>query len=105
MVANLLRNAGKYSWPGAPVELALAEEGAELIIRVVDAGPGVDREREATLFEKFKKSEGRSKGGLGLGLAICKGIAEAHGGSISAYSGTGTFTVEARFPGCVEEEA
>ncbi|MDP3179680.1 MAG: sensor histidine kinase, partial [Spirochaetaceae bacterium] len=103
--ANLLRNAGRYSRANGAVELELAAEGRDLVVRVADAGPGPLPERLASFFEKMRKAEGDPRGGLGLGLAICRGIAEAHGGNIRAISRPGRFIVEARFPACAEPAA
>jgi two-component system sensor histidine kinase KdpD len=104
LVSNLLRNAGKYSRPRGRVELVLAEAEGALRVRVVDDGPGVPEPRRATMFDKFRREEPRQAGGLGLGLAICRGIAEAHGGDIRAGSEGERFFVEARLPALVTDE-
>jgi two-component system sensor histidine kinase KdpD len=89
MIANLLRNAGRYSAPGSPVELRLAEEGGRLLIDVRDRGPGVPEADLGAIFERFKRGRNAKGGGVGLGLAICRGIALAHGGSIAARNAIG----------------
>lgn len=81
VLGNLLENALKYSSPADPVELAVAEEGEELLVRIRDRGPGIadaDRER---IFEPFERGAGSPKGS-GLGLAIARGFAEANGGRL-----------------------
>jgi two-component system sensor histidine kinase KdpD len=88
---NLLENALKYTPPGTPIALSAyrserpADRGAVLAI-VRDYGPGVPEEDLAQIFEKFYRSHtGAAKvGGAGLGLTICRGIVEAHGGRIWA---------------------
>ncbi|WP_373992175.1 DUF4118 domain-containing protein [Duganella sp. BuS-21] len=88
VLANLLENAAKYTPPGAHIEIAAALHGAWLKVMVYDDGPGLPAGREEALFEKFTRGERESaKPGVGLGLAICRAIVEAHGGSISAGSG------------------
>jgi len=91
VLANLLENAAKYTPPGARIEIAAALHGAWLKVMVYDDGPGLPPGREEALFEKFTRGERESaKPGVGLGLAICRAIVEAHGGSISAGSSAGT---------------
>jgi two-component system sensor histidine kinase KdpD len=90
VLANLLENAAKYTPPGARIEIAAALHGAWLNVTVSDDGPGLPPGREEMLFEKFTRGERESaKPGVGLGLAICRAIVEAHGGRISADSGAG----------------
>jgi signal transduction histidine kinase len=85
LLDNLVENALKFAPPASVVELAVVRRGARLCFTVGDRGPGVavaDRER---IFERFTQSDaGRAVPGrgVGLGLAICRGIAQAHGGSI-----------------------
>jgi two-component system, OmpR family, sensor histidine kinase MprB len=80
-VWNLLENAGKWSGDGGAVEVSLA--GGEL--RVRDHGPGFADEDRPLVFERFYRSAAaRSMPGAGLGLAIVREVAEAHGGTVSA---------------------
>lgn len=86
LLFNLLENAAKYTPPGTCIEISARRSDDTLELRVSDDGPGfsahVDPE---SLFEKFQR--GRSEGavgGVGLGLAICRAIAHAHGGGIRA---------------------
>jgi len=91
-VVNLVDNAVKYSSEGSDVEVGLMESAAEVVIFVVDHGPGVPREHLPRLFERFyrvDKARSRDLGGTGLGLAIVKHIAQAHGGSVSVESVVG----------------
>ena len=89
---NLLSNAAWYSPEGAPIEVAVAVEQNALHVAfsVSDQGQGLSSELLPTLFKKFSRidGDGRRRGleGSGIGLAICKGIVEAHGGRIWADS-------------------
>jgi two-component system sensor histidine kinase KdpD len=87
VLCNLLENAGKYTPPDATVTLAaLAQEG-ELRVSVCDDGPGLPAGREDALFEKFVRGRQESSiAGVGLGLAICRAIVEAHGGRMRAWN-------------------
>jgi two-component system sensor histidine kinase KdpD len=84
VLANLLRNSAQYSTPGAGVEVKIEATEHEMIFRVTDEGPGVGEEELPHLFDKFFRGKSVKREGTGLGLSICKGIIEAHGGSISA---------------------
>lgn len=84
LLINLLDNAAKHTPPGTPVDVrARATEGV-VIVEVADRGPGFGAEGAARLFEPFARRAARGVAGAGLGLAICRGIAEAHGGSLGA---------------------
>jgi two-component system, OmpR family, sensor histidine kinase KdpD len=80
---NLLENASKYTPPGSTVTLS-AELGADRVsVSVSDDGPGLPRGREEAVFQKFARGERESATpGVGLGLAICRAIVEAHQGTI-----------------------
>ena len=82
---NLLENAAKYSPVGSPIEIAAAIRDREVIVSVSDRGPGIPAGDEQRIFEKFyRASQGDAVGGVGLGLTICRGIIQAHGGRIWA---------------------
>ena len=89
IVVNLLTNAVKYSRPGDKIRVATHRENGCAIISVRDTGPGIAAEHLPHLFDRFYRADGsrnRTTGGAGLGLAICKSIAEAHGGKITVES-------------------
>lgn len=87
VIVNLLENAAKYTPAGSPLRIVALPAGRQMQIDVIDAGPGFPAGREAQLFDKFERGERESATpGVGLGLAICKAIVEAHGGSISAHN-------------------
>ena len=90
VMGNLLLNAAKYGDPGAPIRVALSRRGAEVEIAVENRGPGIHPDDMQRLFQRFQRlSSGQSANapsGTGLGLYICKGIVEAHGGRIWAQS-------------------
>ena len=85
VLCNLLENAAKYTPPGSSVVIYAVQRGEFVRVMVYDNGPGVPRGREEAVFEKFTRGEKESsKPGVGLGLAICRAIVEAHGGTIAA---------------------
>ena len=95
ILSNLLDNAAKYSPLGSPITVAAWVEGDELIVSVSDQGPGIEPEALPKVFRRFyrgAKRSGRHEAGLGLGLAICRGIVEAHGGRIWCESVLGQGT-------------
>lgn len=98
VIMNLLENACRYSNPGGPIELELNEKENGLSILVRDSGPGFSAERMRHPFVKFARHSGDKKGGLGLGLAISRGIVEAHGGHLIARKYPLGFEIEAIFP-------
>ncbi len=100
VVGNLLHNAQKFTDPGGRVAVRLVDEEGSAKLSVEDAGVGIARESLPKLFDVFTQVDAtleRSKGGLGLGLAVVKGLVELHGGQVRAASdgpGRGTtFTV------------
>jgi two-component system sensor histidine kinase KdpD len=87
VLVNLLENAVKYTPPGGPIRVAARAAGRQVEIDVSDSGPGFPAGREEKLFDKFERGDRESATpGVGLGLAICKAIVEAHGGRISAHN-------------------
>ncbi len=83
LLINLVENALRHA-PGAPVEISARHENGRLLLDVSDRGPGVPRDQQDRVFDKFVRMPGGGDGGVGLGLAICRAIAQAHGGSIEA---------------------
>ncbi len=112
---NLLSNAAASSREWSTITVAASLEGTHVTVSVSDEGVGIAPERLPLLFVKFSRLHGddhdRSEAGYGLGLAICKGIVEAHGGRIRAHSeGEGhgtrfTFTIPALEEPAVGEPA
>jgi PAS domain S-box-containing protein len=89
VVANLLTNASKYSNPDESVALSASLENEGIVVRVRDSGIGIESSMLARVFDMFSQATSaldRSEGGLGIGLAIVKGIVELHGGSVEAHS-------------------
>ncbi|MBJ7309656.1 two-component system sensor histidine kinase KdpD [Rugamonas sp. CCM 8940] len=85
VLCNLLENAAKYTPAGSRIVVTATLHGVWLNVMVDDDGPGLPHGREEAIFEKFTRGERESaKPGVGLGLAICRAIIEAHGGSIRA---------------------
>jgi signal transduction histidine kinase/DNA-binding response OmpR family regulator len=92
VVTNLLSNAIKFSPTGERIELVAANEGGRVRISVRDRGDGIAPQDLGKLFQKFSQvdtSATRRAGGTGLGLVICKGIVEQHGGTMQVESTPG----------------
>ncbi|MEO7111099.1 MAG: response regulator [Polyangiaceae bacterium] len=88
-IDNLLANAFKFTPRGGKVRFSAVVGKDDARIEVEDSGPGIPEAERATIFDRYKQgARGRSSGGAGLGLAIARGIAEAHSGSISIYDGS-----------------
>jgi len=82
---NLLDNVAKYTPAGSAVQITAEVIGNEVHVSVDDNGSGVPAGMEETIFTKFTRGEPEStRAGVGLGLAICRTIVEAHGGHIRA---------------------
>ncbi|MCU1281383.1 MAG: Chemotaxis protein methyltransferase CheR [bacterium] len=89
MVSNLINNAAKYSEPGGPIWIEANRDAGEVVLRVRDGGIGIDPGTLPRIFEPFVQQPqalDRAQGGLGLGLAIVRGLVELHGGSVTAHS-------------------
>ncbi len=88
VLANLLGNAARHSPESSAIRVRAAVNGVHVAISVADDGVGVPPERLPHLFRRFFRAEGDEPDGInaGLGLAVCKGIVEAHGGRIWAES-------------------
>ncbi|MEZ4523416.1 MAG: HAMP domain-containing sensor histidine kinase [Thermomicrobiales bacterium] len=87
VVANLLENAIRHAPPESTVNVSVCNSGPAAEVVVEDRGPGIDPEDLELIFGRFyrgEKSRSRTHGGAGLGLAIARGIIEAHGGKIRA---------------------
>lgn len=90
VIVNLLTNAAKYTPDGGVIELAAGREDEEAVLRVRDTGIGIPPEQLDQVFALFSQGAttlDRSKGGLGIGLALVKHLVEMHGGSVQAKSG------------------
>ena len=89
VLVNLLENALKYTPAGSPIEISARARPAGVEVVVADRGSGIAPGEEQRIFEKFYRAPGAQGGGVGLGLAICRGIVMAHGGQISVLNRVG----------------
>jgi two-component system, OmpR family, sensor histidine kinase KdpD len=89
VVINLVENAVKYAPPGSAIDLSASASDREVVIEVADRGPGIPPGEETRIFDKFYRGKFAREGGVGLGLTICRGIVEAHGGRIFAENRRG----------------
>lgn len=92
-VVNLLRNAEKYSPENPEIELDVQDRGSQYEISVADHGDGIPDEAKEIIFEPFTRHTSRKVGGLGLGLAISRHIAHAHGGRLWVEDNEGSGSV------------
>jgi two-component system sensor histidine kinase KdpD len=81
---NLLENVANHTPPGTPVEIGAEARPDEVVVWVADRGPGLPIGDEERVFEKFHRGSAVPGAGVGLGLAICRGIVNAHGGRMWA---------------------
>ena len=101
VLGNLVANAARHAPESTPIRIAVAREDAHLVVSVADEGRGMAPEQLPNLFRKRAGDGKGALGGHGLGLVICKGLVEAHGGRIRAESAgpgcgmTVTFTIPA----------
>ncbi len=93
VLSNLLTNAIKFSPPNSQIIIKVSEDENEVQVSIEDFGPGIPPEEREKVFQKFYRVSKDKREGIGLGLAICKGIIEAHGGRI--------WVEEPPHPGCI----
>ena len=87
-LVNLLENALRHSPPTHPVEVEVSRESADLVFTILDRGPGIPEENRVRIFEPFFRPHGGGRdtpGGVGLGLAITRSLAELQGGSVTYH--------------------
>jgi two-component system sensor histidine kinase KdpD len=113
VLVNLVENAIKHTPTDTPIEIGASADGQAMTVEVADRGPGVPIADLEKIFDKFYqlKAPGR-RGGVGLGLAICRGIVELHGGKIWAAQRPGgglvvrfTLPLDGAPPQILSEEA
>jgi len=89
VLSNLVSNAIKFSRKGCKIVVSAREQDNSIVVCVSDDGPGIPRENLSKVFDRYWQAEETKHGGIGLGLAIAKGIVEAHGGKIWVNSELG----------------
>jgi PAS domain S-box-containing protein len=88
-ITNILSNAAKFSDPGTPISVKIAQADGRAVVEVKDVGRGIPGEMLPRIFELFvqgDRSLDRRSGGLGIGLSVCKRLIEMHGGALQAFS-------------------
>jgi two-component system sensor histidine kinase KdpD len=95
VLLHLIQNAAKYSPPESPIQISANVEGNYLVCAIADHGPGIDSFEQSLIFDKFYRGRNQRylAHGTGMGLAICKTIIEAHGGTIGVVSQLGKGSV------------
>ena len=99
ILTNLLGNALKFTPPGGRIQVSVFHNSAGTSVEVTDTGPGIARDEQQQIFERFHQtetSERRQQGGVGIGLALARELAQLHGGSVTVDSQLGegsTFTL------------
>ena len=96
LLGNLITNAIKFTPSGGTVTLLCLPGPTDVTLAIADTGVGIEQEQLAHVFERFWQAHHARRAGAGLGLAICKGIADAHGGTmrvVSELGGGSTFYV------------
>jgi CheY-like chemotaxis protein/two-component sensor histidine kinase len=89
VIANLLNNAAKYTDAGGLIRVTALVRGNDFVLTVTDNGIGIPKQDVETIFQMFSQVQAareRAEGGLGIGLALTKGLVELHGGTITAES-------------------
>jgi signal transduction histidine kinase len=91
LLLNLVTNAAKYTVTGDEIEVRAGADDGDVLVSVIDHGPGIPADQHRLIFEKFGRvsTGGSSKPGAGLGLFIARSIAEAHGGTLDVQSEAG----------------
>jgi two-component system sensor histidine kinase KdpD len=96
-LVNLLGNAAVHTPPGTTVEFQARLDGGQVVLRLIDNGPGLPPGDPMRLFDRFQRGPDAAAGGTGIGLSLVKGFAKAQGGSVSAENRAGggaIFTVK-----------
>jgi two-component system sensor histidine kinase KdpD len=90
VLVNLFENAARYTPEHTPIDISAHQQGQNIIVEVADRGSGLPLGDPNRLFEKFYRAgTAKPRSGAGLGLAICRGIVQLHGGKIQAENRTG----------------
>ena len=98
LLENLIDNALKYSPPESPVQVLVYLDKSQLVLAVRDTGVGMATAEQEQLFEVFQRGDHRKTGGAGVGLALCRAIARAHGGELELHATIEGTRFECRLP-------
>ncbi len=100
-LANLLENAGKFTAVGTPIRVSWAPDGAEVVLRVADAGPGIPKGERRSVFERYARGKAARRDGVpgtGLGLSLVKELVEGMGGKVALLPSEVGAVFEIRLP-------
>jgi two-component system OmpR family sensor kinase len=106
VVVNLLANARVHTPAGSTVQVVLEKQNDQVLLRVIDNGPGIPQEQMPELFERFTRGDAsrtRATGSTGLGLAIVNAVVQAHHGSVTVTSEPGKTMFTVSLPAANEE--
>ena len=98
VLSNLLDNAVKYAPVESVVRVLIERRAGEVVVSVTNDGPCIDERRQARLFDRYFRADYSRADGLGIGLYVSRGLAEAHGGTISVSSRDGSTTFSLVLP-------
>lgn len=98
MLRNLVDNAVKYTPPGGRVDVSVQRRGENMVLSVIDTGPGIDTELRSRVFDRFYRVLDNQADGCGLGLSIVKRIAELHQAEITLDQSSPGFEITVSFP-------
>jgi two-component system, OmpR family, sensor kinase len=87
LTRNLVDNAVRYTPAGGRIDVSVENGGGQVLLRVIDNGPGIPPEERSRVLDRFYRRPGTSPPGSGLGMAIVKAIADAHGATLELESG------------------
>jgi CheY-like chemotaxis protein len=89
VLVNLVQNAAKYTAPGGRIDLKVERAGGDVTVRVKDTGIGIDPDMLGRVFDLYTQVDAareHAQGGLGIGLALVRGLVALHGGTVAAFS-------------------
>ncbi|MBO28542.1 MAG: hypothetical protein CML61_07280 [Rhodobacteraceae bacterium] len=106
LISNMVENALRHTPEGTTIDMLAAEDADHVVIAVSDNGPGIANSDREKVFRRFYRGEkSRTSGGNGLGLSLCKAIADLHNATLVISDNQPGLRIEARFPNAAGSEA